>query len=179
MSKAKKRTAETITVRVESSVIDQIRRESEQKLESLNTLVNQILKQYVKWHAHVPNAGMFYISRNLANSLLQKFSNEEILQLSEDEIRNHFKNLYFMFQDELNIEKVLELLDYYARASGLNYEHRIEGNNHTIIIQLNMSGKVSLLLSSLVRNVFRILPLSPSNYDIQESNGAVIIRVKI
>jgi hypothetical protein len=37
-----------------SSVLTQIRCEVEQKLESVNTLINQILKQYVKWHTHTP-----------------------------------------------------------------------------------------------------------------------------
>jgi hypothetical protein len=178
VSKPRKRTTESITLRVESSILNEIRREAELKLESPNTLINQILKQYTKWYAHAPNAGIFYISRSLIISLLQKYSDKEILQLSDNEIKNHFKDFYFMFQEECNIEKVLELLDYYARASGFNYKHRIEENNHTLVIQLDMGEKVSLLLSSLIRNVFQTLPLAPSSHDIQESKDAVIIRVK-
>jgi hypothetical protein len=179
MSKAKRRMTESITLRVESSVLTQIHCEAEQRLESVNTLINQILKQYVKWHAHTPNAGMFYISRNLMGSLLRKFSNEEIIQLSEEEIRESFKKAFFVFYEEYNLESVLELLDYYARASGLNYTHRIENNNHTIIIHPEMGEKASLLLSSLIRNVLRILPIPPSAYDIQQSNGTLIIKIKI
>ena len=118
------------------------------------------------------------MSRSLVRSLLQKYSNEEILHLSTDEINNHFKKWYFMFQEEYNIEKVLELLDSYARASGFNYKHKIEENNHVIIIQLEMGEKVSLLLASLIRNVFQTLDLSSSNYDIQDSDGAVIVRIR-
>jgi hypothetical protein len=178
VSKLKKRPTESITLRVESSIVNEIRREAELKLESLNTLINQILKQYIKWYAHAPDAGMFYITRSLISSLLLKYSDKEIVQLSDNEIKNHFKDFYFMFQEEYNIEKLLELLDYYARASGFNYKHRIEENNHTIVIQLDMGEKVSLLLSSLIRSVFQTLPLAPSNHDIQESKDTVIIRVK-
>jgi hypothetical protein len=74
---------------------------------------------------------------------------------------------------------VLELLDYYARASGLNYTHRTENNNHTIIIHPEMGEKASLLLSSLIRNVLKTLPIPPSAYDIQQSNGTLIIKIKI
>jgi hypothetical protein len=179
MPKTKKRMTESITLRVESSVLNQIHSEAEQKLESVNTLINQILKQYVKWHSHTANAGMFYISRNLMSSLLQKFSDEEIIQLSEKEIRDSFRKSFFVFYEEYNLESVLELLDYYARASGLNYTHRIDNNNHTIIIHPEMGKKASLLLSSLIRNVIKTLPISPSAYDIQQSNGTVIIKIKI
>ena len=50
-----------------------------------------------------------------------------------------------MFYEEYNLESVLELLDYYARASGLNYTHRIENNNHTIIIHPEM-GRESFFI---------------------------------
>ena len=99
MSKAKRRATESITLRVESSVLNQVRYEAEQKLESVNTLINQVLKQYVKWHAHTQKAGMFYISRNLMGSLLRKFSDEEIVQLSEAEIRDSFKKSFFVFYE--------------------------------------------------------------------------------
>lgn len=179
MSKFNRRRAtESVTLRAESSVLNQLRYEAEQKLESVNTLINQILKQYVKWHAHTPNAGMFYISRNLMGSLLQKFSDEEIIQLSEEEIKDSFKKSFFVFYEEYNLESVLELLDYYARASGLNYTHKIEDNNHTIIIHPEMGKKASLLLSSLIRNVFKTLPIPPSAYHIQQSNGTLIIKIK-
>jgi hypothetical protein len=179
MPKTKKRATETITLRVETSIINQIRSESDQKLESLNTLINQILKQYVKWHAHTPNAGMFYITRSLMSSMLQKFSKEEIFQLSETEIRDNFEKLYFMFQEEYSVENMLELLDYYVRASGLTYTHRIEDRNHTIIIHPEMGEKVTLLLSSLIGNVLKTLPLPPSAYSVQESHGTLIIRLKL
>src|ERR671910_3423428 len=107
MSKAKRRTTESITLRVEASVLNQIRYEAEQKLESVNTLINQVLKQYVKWHAHTPNAGIFYISRNLMGSLLRKFSDEEIIQLSEKEIRDSFRKAFFVFYEEYNLKVCL------------------------------------------------------------------------
>ena len=120
---------------------------------------------------------MIYITKSFVSSLLQKFSNEEIIQMSESELENHFKHNYFVFQEEFSIEKVLELLDSYVRASGFNYKHRIEGNNHTIVIQLDMGDKVSLLLSSMIKRVFQDLPLS--SYDIQESRDTVIIRLRV
>lgn len=40
-----------------------------------------------------------------------------------------------------------------------------------------MGDKVSLLLSSMIKNVFQDLPLS--SYDIQESHDTVIIRLKV
>jgi hypothetical protein len=92
-----------------------------------------------------PKCGNVLYFKKPDGSLLRKFSDEEIIQLSEKEIRDSFKKVFFVFYEEYNLESVLELLDYYARASGLNYTHRIENNNHTIIIHPEM-GRESFFI---------------------------------
>ena len=39
----------SITFRLDSSVIDEMQREADQKETSLNVLVNQVLKRYTEW----------------------------------------------------------------------------------------------------------------------------------
>ena len=177
MTKNKART-ESLTIRVEKQILDELRRESDQKLESPNTLINQVLKQYVKWHAYAPKAGIFSLSRTLLSSILDELSNEDIVKISERDVKDNFNDFFFMFQNEYNIENVLELLDYYARASGLNYKHRIEGRSHFIIIQLDMGQKTTLLLATTLKNVFDRIVKVP-NYDMQHTVNMIKIRIEI
>ena len=169
---------ESLTIRVDEQILDELRRESDQKLESPNTLINQVLKQYVKWHAYAPKAGIFYMSRTLLSSILDELSNEDIVKISERDVKDNFNDFFFMFQNEYNIENVLELLDYYARASGLNYKHRIEGTSHFIIIQLDMGQKTTLLLATTLKNVFDRIAKVP-NYDIQHTDNMIRIRIEM
>ena len=169
---------ESLTIRVDKQILDELRRESDQKLESPNTLINQVLKQYVKWHAYAPKAGIFYMSRTLLSSILDELSNEDIVKISERDVKDNFNDFFFMFQNEYNIENVLELLDYYARASGLNYKHRIEGTSHFIIIQLDMGQKTTLLLVTTLKNVFDRIAKVP-NYDIQHTDNMIRIRIEM
>jgi len=48
---------------------------------------------------------------------------------------------------------VLELLDYYARASGLNYKHGLEGTYHFIITEFDIGPKTTLLLATFLKKV--------------------------
>jgi hypothetical protein len=86
--------------------------------------------------------------------------------------------IFFMFQNEYITENVLELLDYYTRASGLNYKHRIEGTSHFIIIQLDMGQKATLLLATILKNVFDRIAKVP-NYDMQHTENMIKIRIEI
>ena len=169
---------ESLTIRVDKRILDELRRESDQKLISPNTLINQVLKQYVKWHAYAPKAGIFYMSRTLLSSILDELSNEDIVKISERDVKDNFNDFFFMFQNEYNIENVLELLDYYARASGLNYKHRIEGTSHFIIIQLDMGQNTTLLLATTLKNVFDRIAKVP-NYDMQHSDNMIRIRIEM
>ena len=45
-----KRNKKSITLSVEKAVLDELQQEAEQKMESVNTLVNQIIKSYLQWH---------------------------------------------------------------------------------------------------------------------------------
>jgi hypothetical protein len=177
LTKNKART-ESLTIRVDKQILDELRRESDQKLVSPNTLINQVLKQYVKWHAYAPKAGIFYMSRTLLSSILDELSNEHIVKISERDVKDNFNDFFFMFQNEYNIENVLELLDYYARASGLNYKHRIEGTSHFVIIQLDMGQKTTLLLATTLKNVFDRIAKVP-NYDMQHTDNMIKIRIEM
>jgi hypothetical protein len=177
LTKNKART-ESLTIRVDKQILDELRRESDQKLVSPNTLINQVLKQYVKWHAYAPKAGIFYMSRTLLSSILDELSNEHIVKISERDVKDNFNDFFFMFQNEYNIENVLELLDYYARASGLNYKHTIEGTSHFVIIQLDMGQKTTLLLATTLRNVFDRIAKVP-NYDMQHTDNMIKIRIEM
>jgi hypothetical protein len=127
---------------------------------------------------YAPKAGVFYMSRTLLSSILDELSNEDIVKISERDVKDNFNDFFFMFQNEYNIENVLELLDYYARASGLNYKHRIEGRVHFIIIQLDMGQKTTLLLATTLKNVFNRIAKIP-NYDLQYSDNMIKIRIEM
>ena len=59
-----RQTTEGITFRIPSSSINLLREESKKKQVSLNTLVNQILKDHLDWHTYAAQARMFHVPRS-------------------------------------------------------------------------------------------------------------------
>jgi predicted HicB family RNase H-like nuclease len=53
----------SITFRLDSSVIDEIQREADQKETSLNVLVNQVLKRYTEWDRYESKIGMMPVPK--------------------------------------------------------------------------------------------------------------------
>lgn len=75
--------------RLDSNTVDNLQREADQKEISLNVLVNQILRRYVKWDIFEPKIGM-----HIPQIILSTCFNKAILVandagMSQDEIESH------------------------------------------------------------------------------------------
>ena len=77
-----KQTTEDITFRAPSRSINQLREESKKKQVSLNTLVNQIIKDHLDWHTYAAQAKLFHVPRSTMSGILSKLTEEEISELA-------------------------------------------------------------------------------------------------
>ena len=73
-----KQTTEGITLRIPSSSINKVREESKKKQVTLNTLVNQIIKDHLDWHASAAQARMFPVPRSTFSRLVDNLTEEEL-----------------------------------------------------------------------------------------------------
>ncbi len=76
--------SESITFRIEKSILDELRSEADQKMESVNTLVNQIIKSYVQWHKPARNAGLGYFSKVLVAKSMDHLTDEQVVHMTEE-----------------------------------------------------------------------------------------------
>lgn len=58
------------------------REESKKKQISLNTLVNQIIREHLDWHTFAAPAGLFHIPKSTMSMVLSKLTEEEISELA-------------------------------------------------------------------------------------------------
>ena len=61
-----------VTFRLDSSVLDELQRESDQREVSLNVLVNQALKRYADWDRYESRIGMMPVPKVMLSSLIDK-----------------------------------------------------------------------------------------------------------
>ncbi len=78
------RKTESITLRVEKNIMDELRDEADQRMESLNTLANQVLKAYVTWHKPAAKAGNHYVPKTLLADIFETLTEEQISQVAEN-----------------------------------------------------------------------------------------------
>lgn len=153
MNEDQKQTTEGITFRIPSSSINQLREESKKKLVSLNTLVNQILKDHLDWHTYSAQARFYPIPRSTMSRIVDKLTVEEISELAIDVAKNTV-DLGLLLRGEHTLTSFLTILEKWSRISCFAYKHEANNEVHSFLIQHDMGRIYSLFVKEIFRCIF-------------------------
>jgi hypothetical protein len=167
---------EAATFRFEKVVLDQLRLEAEQKRINLNTLLNQIVKSHVEWHANAARAGMVPVRRKLVKKLFEPLTKEQIDTIAADVSRGMTDDLMMIMPSKRTEESIFELLERWIRVCGFNYHHKINDIERVFVIQHDMGGKWSQYLGRLFEHVSSDFMNAKPETEITEN--ALYIRIK-
>jgi hypothetical protein len=165
----------SITFRLDSSVMDEMQREADQKETSLiNVLVNQVLKRYAEWDRYESKIGMMPVPKVMLSSLIDKSIEiakdnigikdiepyrDEILKSAAQIAFSVMKDSVLFMKKQYNLWVVLAVLQDYMKVSGINSDHRIEGGGrkHVFVIQHELGENWSLFTKELLKLIFESL----------------------
>lgn len=173
----KKETTRSITYRLPESLINELDSEAKQKKISQNVLVKQILERYIRWDRFSDKIGMVPVPKEILESLGEDLDGKDI-----DEIINvvfpMIKNNVMYIKGGYDLERCIETLEDYMRASGMNSDHRIDGELHTFIIQHDLGMKWSVFTEQLLTQIFRNFA-SDKDLKFQTTDSTVILKVAL
>ena len=88
--------SESVTFRINSKVLNNLRREAEQKDISTNTLVNKLIKDHLNWHSKAAKAGFISVRRPFVSKVIKYLPEQEIISLAESWQRPQIRILYYL-----------------------------------------------------------------------------------
>ncbi len=173
----------SITFRLDSNTVDNLQREADQKEISLNVLVNQVLRRYIKWDTFEPKIGMMPVPKIILSTCFNKAilaanevgMNQGEIESHRDEIIESAAEISFslirdsalLMKRTYNLWTVLEILQEYMKVSDMKSDHRIEaGNTHVFIIQHELGENWSLFTKVLLNLIFQNLANTRPDVDI-------------
>ena len=172
----KKIESESITFRIEKPILDELRQEAGQKMESVNTLVNQIINSYVHWHKPARNAGLGYFPKVLVASSINYLDDEQVIQVTEEYCNHHLKDIIHMLISESTFSSFMDVLCSWLELSGYPYRFDSINGADTYVIQFGMGRKWSLYFRTQMKLVFEQYHIK--NAEAEMTDNTVIIRIK-
>lgn len=164
-----KRKTETIAFRLDTSLIDRLRKEASQKEISLNTMASQIFRQHVDWHSNAAKAGFLTVRKGLILRLLDLANEDQLVKIAEYIAKKETKNFVLMLRNEYNITSALDVVETWIRIAGYPYRHDTTYSKHSYTIQHEMGRKWSIYLAEQYRFLFEDFGLKKVKFDITDS----------
>ena len=167
----------SITYRLPEKLVTELETESIQKSISQNVLVKQILEKYVQWDKFSSKIGMIPVSKGILESLGDELDGKDI-----DEIITlmfpMIKDTVLFIKGGYDLKRCIETLEDYMRSSGMNSDHRVEGEMHIFLIQHELGMKWSVFTEQLLTQVFHSF-LPDKELKFQTTETTVILSVAL
>ena len=166
-SKIKEKT-DTVSYRLPLKLLNDLEAEANEKNISQNVLVKQILMKYTSWDRFALKIGMIPVPQKILESLAGDMSHQEVLKII-DVLFATIKDSVMLMKGGYDLKRTIETLEDYMRNSGMESDHRIEGDLHHFIIQHKMGMQWSIFTELLLRRVFTEFETSVLTFQTTES----------
>ena len=167
----------TISYRLPSKLLDDLETEAREKNISQNVLVKQILMKYVRWERFAQKMGIIPVPQKILESLGGDMSHKDVLKII-DVLFITIKDSVMLMKSGYDLKRTIETLEDYMRSSGMESDHRIEGELHHFIIQHKMGMQWSVFTELLLRRVFAEFE-KENNLTFQTTESTVIATIPL
>jgi hypothetical protein len=174
------RKTRSLTIRLNSIVIDELQTEADNRQMPLSVLINQILKRYVEWDRYQNRIGMMPVPRAMLSNLTDKaisiaetrgvkdidLYRDELIKQASELAFSLIKDSVLFMKKHYNLEVVLSVLKEYMEASGIKADHKLEASRkHVFIIQHDLGENWSLFAKELLALIFENLANAKAEID--------------
>src|SRR5919206_888705 len=166
----------TASFRIDSNLLDDLQQHADLKQVSLNTLANQIFREYIEWYASAPKLGYITVRKSLILQLLNDMTEEKILEYAKIAAKDS-KDINLLLTGQYTLSSALKVIEHKIRISGFRYRREIKGDKQTYVIQHDLGKKWSLYLGALFKAEFEEVGHKDSEFEILENT--LVFRVKI
>jgi len=124
-----------------------------QKEISLNVLAKQIFEKFTQWDRFGDKIGMIPVPKAILTSLGLELERQDI-NMIVDLLKPVIKDNVMFMKGKYDLERCIETLEDYMRASGMKSDHRVEGSLHHFIVQHGLGMNWSLFTEQLLKEIF-------------------------
>ncbi len=169
----KSNTSKTVSFRVPQNIIGEVEKEAKTKLISTNTLINQILIDYVSWHRYQKRMRTFPVSEEVLIHFIESLNESQRKDAIEITF-NSLRDWSLVSKKRFDLHSCLEGLEDYCRLAGISVEDSMLSGNHSFVIRHNLGRNTSLFISELIKKIF--WDLKNVNLETQLTKTTVISR---
>jgi len=165
------------SLRIDPETLNKLNSESKKAEVSLNSLVNQILKQHVEWHSKAADAGMGTIFKPMLKHLMSQLDEDSVKSLAKKIAKQEGKDFMMLLSQEYDIHTALKLIETWLKVIKYPYSYEVDGKEHKFFIRHDLGKKYSIYLSELYENVLNEFDVK-LKFKIEQNSVTFVIDTK-
>jgi hypothetical protein len=146
----------------------QLRNQTETKQVSLNTLVNQIIKEHLDLHSLASQAKLYYLPKSFLMRLINEYTEEELSELARQTAKNDLVDISLFLKGRFSIVSLADITETWLKISRMSYRYETSGDISKIIIQHEMGLKYSNLIREICRYLLEVAFDAKASYRITD-----------
>ena len=143
-----------MTFRIDEHILNLLKKESERRDISLNTLVNHVLKQYVEWDMYACKAGMVPVAKPVVSALFNKMTPQETIELASKVGHSAIHDIALFMKSKMDLQSFLSWFEMKMENSSIEFSHRLVNHTHTYVIKHELGYNWSLYHKILLELMF-------------------------
>ena len=143
-----------VTITMPTENIDKLQYESETKQVSLNTKINQIIKNHLDWYSNTPIANMSYIPKSIVANAIDQLTEQQLSEFAQSTVTD-LQEMSLLLQGEFSFSSFLDILNTWLRITQTPSRFDETRHEYKIIIRHDMGYKYSFLLKEVFRLVMK------------------------
>ncbi|AIF85536.1 hypothetical protein NTE_03508 [Candidatus Nitrososphaera evergladensis SR1] len=149
-SDVKKAKTETITFRLPTVLIDELRMDADLEGVTLNSYVARIFVNHVQWERYERKVGLLPMTEAFLGEALIRLSDEQIVNLAQKIEKQRFKRILAFMNDSPNIDDFVEIMRTWLTVSWIQQNIEFRDGKYYFKIQHNLGSKWSLYVKTLI-----------------------------
>ena len=146
----KKVKTETITFRLPSSLIDELRSDAELGGVSLNNYVAKIFSNHVQWERYERKVGLLPMTEAFLSEVLNQLTDQQIVNLAQKLEKQKFKNIIAFMRDGQDVSDFVEVMRAWLTVSWMQQNIEVRDGTYYFKIQHSLGPKWSLYVKTLL-----------------------------
>ncbi|HEY6757546.1 MAG TPA: hypothetical protein VI037_09205 [Nitrososphaera sp.] len=149
-SDAKRTKTETVTFRLPSSLINELRMDAELERVSLNNYVAKIFSNHIQWERYERKVGLLPMTEAFLREVLSQLTDEQIVNLAQRLEKQKFTNILAFMKNSHDVEDFVEVMRAWLTVSWMQQSIEVRDGKYYFKIQHSLGTKWSLYVKTLI-----------------------------
>jgi hypothetical protein len=146
----KRAKTETVTFRLASSLVGELRSDAELEGVSLNNYVAKIFSNHIQWERYERKVGLLPMTEAFLSEVLNQLTDQQIVNLAQKMEKQKFRNILAFMKDSHDVDDFVEVMRAWLTVSWMQQNIEVRDGKYYFKIQHNLGAKWSLYVKTLI-----------------------------